>query len=89
MKPCSEPKNLSPLLLFRLLNANSQTVVVFALTPWPTAVGLHGMFTYVGCIMLFLNLFVVPMIIWGKEIGMICAKRYAEMVERQFAAKAI
>jgi hypothetical protein len=65
------------------------TVVVFVLTPWVTALGLHGMFTCIGCLALFLNMLVVPMIIWGKTFRIMCAKRYAEMAERQFDARAI
>ena len=65
------------------------TVVVFGLTPWVTALGLHDMFTCIGCIALFLNMLVVPMIIWGKRFRVMCAKRYAEMAERQFDARAI
>jgi hypothetical protein len=41
-----------------------------------------------GCLALFLNMLVVPMIIWGKRFRILCAKRYAVM-DRQFDARAI
>jgi hypothetical protein len=65
------------------------TIIVFVLTPWVTALSLHGMFTCIGCIALFLNILVVPMIIWGKKYRIMGANRYAEMAERQFDARVI
>jgi hypothetical protein len=65
------------------------TIVAFVLTPWVAALGLHGMFTCVGCIALALDLTVIPMIIWGKKFRILCVRRYAVMAERQFDARAI
>ncbi len=45
------------------------TIIVFALAPWITGLGLHGMFTSVGCLALALNMTTLPMIIWGKKVS--------------------
>jgi hypothetical protein len=74
---------------FKQLLTQKTQVVVFALSPWIAALGLHNMFTCVGCLALFLNMLVLPMIIWGGKFRIICAKRYADMAERQFDARAI
>lgn len=65
------------------------TIVVFVLTPWINSLGLHHMFTSVGCIALGLNLTVIPIIIWGKKFRIMCAQRYAIMAEKQFDARSI
>lgn len=85
----SQTAQLSGLSFIKHMLTRKLSVVVFALTPWVTALGLHGMFTCVGCVALFLNMLVLPMIIWGKKFRIVCAKRYAEMAERQFDARAI
>ncbi|OCK73178.1 MFS general substrate transporter [Lepidopterella palustris CBS 459.81] len=59
------------------------TVVVIVLQPWIDAMGLHGMFTTIGCLALATLLPTVPMIIWGKKIRIKTAKRHkAIIVER-------
>ena len=65
------------------------TVIVFALAPWITNLGLHDMFTSVGCLALALNLTTVPMIIWGRDWRIRCAERYERMSERQFDSRGI
>ena len=65
------------------------TVIVFALAPWITNLGLHDMFTSVGCLAMALNLTTVPMILWGKTFRIKCAKRYQRMSERQFDSRSI
>ncbi|KAF4625944.1 hypothetical protein G7Y89_g12217 [Cudoniella acicularis] len=49
--------------------------VIFAQDPWTDAVGLHGLFTCVGCISIGLNILIIPLTFWGKKFRIKCAKR--------------
>lgn len=69
-------------------NALSMSIV-FALTPWINALGYRNMFLSAGFFALGFNLLVVPMIIYGKRLRVMCAKRYGELAKMQFDPKGI
>ncbi|PVH69073.1 hypothetical protein DL98DRAFT_661870 [Cadophora sp. DSE1049] len=64
-------------------------VVVFALTPWIEGMGIQNTFILVGASCLFINLLMIPMIIFGKKWRLMCAARYENMAALQFAPRSI
>lgn len=55
------------------------TAIVFALTPWIEAVGLHNMFVSAGCLATAVMMLTVPMIVWGKTARCWTAGSYEGM----------
>ncbi|CAG8974138.1 hypothetical protein HYALB_00002775 [Hymenoscyphus albidus] len=65
------------------------TIVVFVQDPWTDGLGLHGMFTCIGCMTIGLNLIIIPGIIWGKRFRIRYADRYRKMAVKQFNARVV
>ncbi|OAG11203.1 major facilitator superfamily transporter [Paraphaeosphaeria sporulosa] len=57
--------------------------VPFAMVPWWLSMGLSNMFITIGCLSLFIGLFYVPLLIWGKEIRIKLAPRYEKLVAKK------
>ncbi|KAH7364832.1 major facilitator superfamily domain-containing protein [Rhexocercosporidium sp. MPI-PUGE-AT-0058] len=62
-------------------------VVVFSLTPWIEGMGVQNTFILVGAMCLFINLLMIPMIIFGKKWRLTCGDRYEKMAALQFAPR--
>lgn len=58
-------------------------VILFALTPWITAMGLLNVHIIVAAIMFAVQLLAVAFLIWGKRFRVSVAKRYLERAQRQ------
>lgn len=58
-------------------------VLLFALTPWITAMGLINVHVIVAVIMFFIQLLAVPFLIWGKKFRAAAARRYLERARKQ------
>ncbi|RDW59944.1 hypothetical protein BP6252_13031 [Coleophoma cylindrospora] len=59
-------------------------VAAFCFGPWVAALGYRNTLLSCGFLALATNLLVIPIIIWGKQLRIQSAGRYARMAARQF-----
>ncbi|HQT70751.1 MAG TPA: hypothetical protein PLE48_10035 [Thiobacillus sp.] len=58
-------------------------VVLFALTPWVSAMGLRDLHILIGVLSFVILLLPVALLIWGKKARIATARSYMEMARRQ------
>lgn len=62
-------------------------VILFALTPWITAMGLINVHIIVAVMIFLIQLLAVPFLIWGKRFRVATAQRYRDHAQRQPTAR--
>ena len=64
-------------------------ILVFALTPWVSAMGIKNVIIMITVIGTAVLSFVVVFITWGKQFRVWTTKRYRYYAERQFEARRV
>ncbi|RDW56396.1 hypothetical protein BP5796_13218 [Coleophoma crateriformis] len=81
----SYPEILGDLLVALAFVRNGlSAVAAFCFGPWVAALGYRNTLLSCGFLALATNLLVIPIIIWGKQLRIQSARRYARMAARQF-----
>lgn len=64
-------------------------VVLFALTPWITAMGIQNLHILISVICFVVMLLPIPLLVWGKKARVATAESYRKMALRQLSHRTI